>query len=74
MRAVAFDFVMESVVDGYLVVAMIINGVCKQLKSRTVPCAIVSTRVSPRCGNEEVGMYCLMQKRVDGVRARPILQ
>ena len=74
MGAVAVDFIVEGVVDGDFIVAVVIHGVGKQLEADAMPSTVIPTRVLPRRGDEEVGMDCLVQQCVDGIRPRTILQ
>jgi hypothetical protein len=71
---IAVNFIVESVVNGYFVVTVVVDGVGQELKPNAVPRAVVSARVSPRSCNEKVGMYSLMQQRVYGVGAWAVLQ
>lgn len=71
---VAVDFVMEGVVNGNFVVAVTVDGVGQELKANAMACAVVSARVCPRSCDKKVGMYSLMQQRVDSVGAWAVLQ
>ena len=74
MGPIAVNFIVESVVNGYFVVAVVVDGVGQELKPNAVPRTVVSALVSPRSCNEKVGMYSLMQQRVYGVGAWAVLQ
>ena len=74
MSPVALDFVVEGVVDCDGVVAVVIKGIRKQLEAWSMACSVVSTRVLPGGGDEEVGVYSLVQQSVDSVVARAVLQ
>jgi hypothetical protein len=52
---------MESVVNSDIVVTMVVDCVSKQLKAYSVPCSIITARMSPRCRDKEVSVYGLMQ-------------
>ena len=43
MGAVAVDFVVEGVVDGDLVVAVVVDGISEQLEARAMAGAIIAT-------------------------------
>ena len=60
MGAVAVDFIVEGVVDGDFIVAVVVHGVGKQLEADAMSSAVIPARVLPRCGDEEVGMDCFM--------------
>lgn len=74
MSAVALDFVVEGVVDCDGVVAVVIESIRKQLEAWSMACSVVSARVLPGGGDEEVGVYSLVQQSVDSVVARAVLQ
>jgi hypothetical protein len=74
MSPIAVNFVMESVVYGNLVVAVVVDRVGEQLKPSTMPCPIIAPQMCPRGCDEEVGVDGFVQERVDGVGAWAVLQ
>ena len=60
MGAVAVDFIVEGVVDGDFIVAVVIHGVGKQLEADAMSSTVIAARVLPRCGDKEVGVDCFM--------------
>lgn len=74
MCSVALDLVVEGMVDCDGVVAVVIEGVGQQLEAWPMACSVVSARVVPGGGDEEIGVYSLVQQGVDGVVARAVLQ
>lgn len=56
MGTVAVYLVVEGMIYGDLVVAVVVDGVRKQLEANAVSCAIITARVPPGCRDEEVGM------------------
>jgi hypothetical protein len=67
MRAIALDLVVEGVVDGDLVVAVVIDCVGEELEADAVAGAVVAAGVGPRGGDEEVGVDGFVEEGVDGV-------
>ena len=47
MGSKTIDFIMEGVVDGDLIVAVVVDGICEQLESNAMARAVVVTSVSP---------------------------
>jgi hypothetical protein len=58
--SVTVDFIVEGVIYSDLVVAVVIHGVSKQLKTRPVAGTVIPTRVLPRSRDKEVGVNRLV--------------
>lgn len=67
MGAEAFYFVVERVEDCDVVGTMVVDCIGEHLEADSMACSIISTSMSPGCGDEEVGVYCLVEESIDSV-------
>jgi hypothetical protein len=73
MRPIALYFVMESMIYGDLVVAMVIDRIRKQLEAYPMASAVIPSRMPPGRCDEEVGVNGFVEQCVYGVGARAVL-
>lgn len=73
MSAMGRNLVVEGVVDGHVVGAVVVDGGGETLKAWAVTRAVVAAGVAPGCGEEEVGVDGFVEQGVDCVGSGTVL-